>query len=143
MKANNISFLKVTLHGLEKKGEQHEIRLGPDFVMLTIVKPLQQKQKPGLKPAAGTAVVSIEDVLSARVAFERYQHEDHRQKMEVSRLLAKYLPVNAGRSKKVEPEGISELQRCRLRVCLYTMSNHLVAYGFSDDITNSGDKVIL
>ena len=126
---------------MEKKGEQHEIRLGPDFVMLTIVKPLQQKQKPGLKPAAGTAVVSIEDVLSARVAFERYQHEDHRQKMEVSRLLAKYLPV----SKKVEPEatGISELQRCRLRVCLYTMSNHLVAYGFSDDITNSGDKVIL
>ena len=137
---------------MEKKGEQHEIRLGPDFVMLTIVKPLQQKQKPGLKPAA-TAVVSIEDVLSARVAFERYQHEDHRQKMEVSRLLAKYLPVNVGRSsKKVEPEehhievdspGISELQRCRLRVCLYTMSNHLVAYGFSDDITNSGDKVNL
>ena len=135
---------------MEKKGEQHEIRLGPDFVMLTIVKPLQQKQKPGLKPAA-TAVVSIEDVLSARVAFERYQHEDHRQKMEVSRLLAKYLPGNAGRSsKKVEPEehhseaaDISELQRCRLRVCLYTMSNHLVAYGFSDDITNSGDKVIL
>ena len=130
---------------MEKKGEQHEIRLGPDFVMLTIVKPLQQKQKPGLKQQA--AVVSIEDVLSARVAFERYQHEDHRQKMEVSRLLAKYLPVNAGRSssKKVEPEAadISELQRCRLRVCLYTMSNHLVAYGFSDDITNSGDKVIL
>ena len=118
--------------------------------MLTIVKPLQQKQKPGLKPAA-TAVVSIEDVLSARVAFERYEHEDHRQKMEVSRLLAKYLPANAGR-KKVDseehhedspPGGISELQRCRLRVCLYTMSNHLVAYGFSDDITNSGDKVIL
>ena len=109
--------------------------------MLTIVKPLQQKQKPGLKPAAATAVVSIEDVLSARVAFERYQHEDHRQKMEVSRLLAKYLPV----SKKMEPEAadISELQRCRLRVCLYTMSNHLVAFGFSDDITNSGDKVIL
>ena len=108
--------------------------------MLTIVKPLQQKQKPGLKPAAATAVVSIEDVLSARVAFERYQHEDHRQKMEVSRLLAKYLPT-----KKVEPEAadISELQRCRLRVCLYTMSNHLVAFGFSDDITNSGDKVIL
>ena len=125
---------------MEKKGEQHEIRLGPDFVMLTIVKPLQQKQKP---TAAATAVVSIEDVLSARVAFERYQHEDHRQKMEVSRLLAKYLPVNAGRSKKVEPEDISELQRCRLRVCLYTMSNHLVAFGFSDDITNSGDKVIL
>ena len=112
--------------------------------MLTIVKPLQQKQKP---TAAATAVVSIEDVLSARVAFERYQHEDHRQKMEVSRLLAKYLPVNAGRSssKKVEPEAadISELQRCRLRVCLYTMSNHLVAFGFSDDITNSGDKVNL
>ena len=121
---------------MEKKGEQHEIRLGPDFVMLTIVKPLQQKQKP---TAAATAVVSIEDVLSARVAFERYQHEDHRQKMEVSRLLAKYLPLG----KKVEPEGISELQRCRLRVCLYTMSNHLVAFGFSDDITNSGDKVIL
>ena len=134
---------------MEKKGEQHEIRLGPDFVMLTIVKPLQQKQKPGLKQAA---VVSIEDVLSARVAFERYEHEDHRQKMEVSRLLAKYLPANAGR-KKVDseehheadspPGGISELQRCRLRVCLYTMSNNLVAYGFSDDITNSGDKVNL
>ena len=143
---------------MEKKGEQHEIRLGPDFVMLTIVKPLQQKQKPGLKQqAAGSkqgaaAVVSIEDVLSARVAFERYEHEDHRQKMEVSRLLAKYLPANAGR-KKVDseehheadspPGGISELQRCRLRVCLYTMSNSLVAYGFSDDITNSGDKVNL
>ena len=135
---------------MEKKGEQHEIRLGPDFVMLTIVKPLQQKQKPGLKQQA--AVVSIEDVLSARVAFERYEHEDHRQKMEVSRLLAKYLPANAGR-KKVDseehheadspPGGISELQRCRLRVCLYTMSNSLVAYGFSDDITNSGDKVNL
>ena len=99
---------------MEKKGEHHEIRLGPDFVMLTIVKPLQQKQKRGGK-AGGQ--VSIEDVLCARMAFERYEQEheeERRRKMEVSRLLAKYLGGRRSEEES-EMEGISELQRCRLR----------------------------
>ena len=107
--------------------------------MLTIVKPLQQKQKRGGK-AGGQ--VSIEDVLCARMAFERYEQEheeERRRKMEVSRLLAKYLGGRRSEEES-EMEGISELQRCRLRACLYTMANTLVAYGFSQDITNSGDK---
>ena len=59
-------FIKQTvIHGLQNKGEMYEISLGPSCVMLTIVKPLQQKPK-----LSNSGQVSIEDVLSERMTFE-------------------------------------------------------------------------
>ena len=71
---------KCTIHGIQNKGEMYDITLGPSCVMLTIVKPLQQKQK-----RSSNGQVSIEDVLSERMAFDGYEES------QVKSVLAKYL----------------------------------------------------
>ena len=77
--------------------------------------------------------VSIEDVLSERMAFDGHEAS------EVSGVLAKYLAKE--KQGYSDQGGISELQRCRLRACLYSTDNQLMAWGFSDDIIHAGDKV--